>query len=148
MNEYPTKEEGHALATMLLAGLTPADAIAYFLDGSEDPQQVAELIRKWRRSRHTQAAMKALLGKAFHEMTPQEQMDTALRIHYAQLSALLFTNHYAEASAMDKSKLDSARTAIEAKMAGTAGKGDAIQRFFDDVNAGRIKLNTPVARVQ
>lgn len=144
IDTLPDDQQAHAFATMLLSGLTAPDAIGYFLDGDEDPVTISELIRKWRRSRRVQAATRALLGKAFHEMSSDEQMSTALKVHYSQLSALLFSSHYAEASAMDKAKLDSARTAIEAKVAGTAGKGDALARFFDDINTGRVKLSSPV----
>jgi hypothetical protein len=62
-------------------------------------------------------------------------------------SYMLFSNNYIEANSTDKQKLDTARGAIESKLAGTAGKLDALSQFYDDINSGKLKLNKPAPMV-
>jgi hypothetical protein len=139
----PTEEQAVQFAVMVHAGLPPSEAILYFLS-TEDPKVLAEATRKWQRSRPVARALQTLMSKPWTGMSLEERCRYALDQHYSQLAYLLYSTHYAEAAAGDKAKLDTARTALEAKLAGTAGKGDAMSQFWDDLRAGRISLKPKV----
>lgn len=139
----PDKDQALQFAIMLKAGLPASEAILYFADGETDPREIADMLQVWTRSRAVKAAITQLYGKAWTDMTLEEQMTNARDTHYSQLAYLLFSNHYGEVGPGDQAKLDKARAAIEARLAGTAGKGDALSRFFEDINSGRVKLTLP-----
>jgi len=138
----PTESQALQFAIMLTSGLPASEAILYFLD-SEDPAEIGLVLSKWQRSRQVKKAMLSLMVKPWHEMTLDERMHYALDLHYSSLAHFLFSHNYAEIGAVDKAKADTARQAIEAKLAGMAGKTDALSRFFDDIKAGTIKLTLP-----
>jgi hypothetical protein len=77
-------------------------------------------------------------------MTTEERMRYAIDIHYSQLATYLVSHNYADLAPADKQKADSARQAIEAKLAGMAGKGDALSRFLEDLQSGKVHLHTPM----
>jgi len=130
---------------MLQAGLPPEQALTYFVD-TNDPGEFAMVLRIWMKSRALRAAQKELLGKNWQEMSLDERIRCSLDQHYSALAWLLFSVNYSSASQVDKGKLDTARVALEAKLAGTAGKTDALSRFFDDLQAGKVKLGGPGVR--
>jgi hypothetical protein len=140
----PSPEQALQFAVMVNAGLPPSEAILYFTQET-DTRLLAELTRAWQRSREVRKALASLMGRSWTEMSLQERCQAALDQHYTQLAYLLFSSHYAEAQQADKTKLDTARQALEAKLAGTAGKGDVLSQFFDDVRSGKVKLARPVA---
>jgi hypothetical protein len=76
-------------------------------------------------------------------MTLEEQIRAGLDQQYASLAYLCFSINYVTASDREKAKLDAARTALEAKLAGTAGKTDALSSFFEDIRSGKLRLNKP-----
>ena len=144
----PTQDEAVQYAIMINAGLPAEDAIRYFTD-SEDPAEVATLLRKWQRSAAVRRAMHQLMGKTWQEMTLDERITYALNQHYSNLAYLLFSQNYLTANPTEKSKMDAARVALEAKAAGLAGKGDALTRFFDDLHTGKLMLKPAMqARLQ
>jgi hypothetical protein len=136
----PTREQAFQFALMLHHGLPAEQAILYFVE-TEDPRELALMVSKWTGSKYVGEAQKQLLGKDWTEMSLDEAIDVALNQHYRSLAFLLFSTNYLSANQGEKAKLDSARTALEAKKAGTAGKVDALSSFYDDVKTGRIKLN-------
>lgn len=138
----PTDDQAFQFAIMLQAGLPASQAILYFTI-SDDPMEIGQQLRKWMASRAVKQSMTKLMGAAWQDMTLDKRIDCALDQHYAGMAWLLFSQHYAEVSSTDKSKLDSARQALEARKAGTAGKGDALSRFLDDINNDRIRLAKP-----
>jgi hypothetical protein len=73
-------------------------------------------------------------------MSLEDRMRTALDQHYNSLAYFLYSHNYTEANSSDKPKIDTARQAIEAKLAGQAGKLDALSQFFDDISTGKVKL--------
>jgi hypothetical protein len=135
----PTDDQALQFALILQAGLPATQAIQYFTESS-DPLELGQLAAKWLRSKVVKQAQTRLMGRAWAEMSLDERINKALDQHYAGMAWLLFSTHYVDASSSDKGKLDSARQALEARRAGTAGKGDALSRFFDDLNTGRLKL--------
>jgi hypothetical protein len=143
----PTKDQALQFMVMVNAGLPASHAIMYFLPEDTERGEVAQVLAKWMRSKAVQDAQVALQGKSWQEMTLDERIHRAVDNHYSQLAYLLFSTNYVEVGATDKSKLDTARQALEAKLAGVAGKTDALSQFFNDINTGKIKLArpTPVA---
>jgi hypothetical protein len=139
-----TPDDSSALqfCIMLAAGLPATEAITYFTD-ERDPGTLSAMLRSWTRSRTVRKAQTALLGRSWTEMTLDERIKAALDQHYSGLAYLLHSSNYLEANAADKAKLDSARQALEAKLAGTAGKTDALSQFFADINSGKVKLQRP-----
>ena len=138
----PTDEQALQFAIMLQAGLPSSEALLYFIE-SEDPAELAMLLKRWTRSRAVKRAMASLTRKPWQEMTLEERMKAALDQHYNALAYLLFSNNYIEANSTDKGKLDTARAALESKLAGSAGKLDALSQFYDDINSGKLKLARP-----
>ena len=138
----PTEDQALAFAVMLQAGLPAQEAILYFAE-SDDPLEVANQLRFWQRSRLVKQAMLTLMKKPWQEMTLEERMHYALELHYSSLAHFLYSHNYTDLTPVDKAEADTARAAIEAKLAGTAGKSDALSRFFEDVSSGRVKLGLP-----
>lgn len=127
-------------AIMLRAGLPAETAILYFTD-STDASEISAQLSRWTRSKHLQSAQLKLMGKNWQDMTLEEQIDCGLTQHYSTLAFLLWSTNYITVGANDKAKLDTARTALEAKRAGTSGQADPINRFFADFQAGKLKFN-------
>jgi hypothetical protein len=140
----PTPEQAQQFAVMVHAGLPPTEAILYFI-ATDDPKTLQEITRKWQRSRNVGLALAKLMSKPWTGMSLEERCRYALDQHYSQLAYLLYSQHYAEVAQGDKTKLDTARSAIEARLAGTAGKGDALSQFFEDLRSGKVKLAKPVS---
>lgn len=137
-----TEDEALQFVIMLSAGLPPDQAILYFTD-EEDPGQIAKILNRFTRSRLVKAAQKRLLGKNWQDMTLEERIENGLNYHYNSLAYLLFSTNYSSVGPADKAKLDSARQALEAKKAGTAGQGDALSRFMNDFRLGKFKNLSP-----
>lgn len=141
----PTEQQANEFALLLMAGLPAKEAIFYFIT-TDDPLEAAQELKRWLRSKPLRVAMEALEGKPWHYRTTDERMRGALDMHYSQLASILRGHNYAEADPSMKSKMDAARTALEAKLAGQAGRGDALSRFFDDITTGRVKLPQAIPR--
>lgn len=140
----PTKEQAEQFAIMLQAGLPAEEAILYFTD-SGDPGEVADLLQVFMRSRALKTAMLTLQRKPWTEMSLDEKCKLSLDLHYAGLAYFLFSHNYGTLGPADKGKADTARVALEQKLAGTAGKLDALSQFAADLNSGKLKLNMPKA---
>lgn len=142
--DLPTDDDALSFCIMLQAGLPADQAILYFTD-DPDPANVALLLSRWLRCRAIKRAQQRLLGKPWQEMSLEERIDTGLTYHYNSLAYLLFSQNYSSVGPADKAKLDSARNALEQKKAGTAGKGDALSQFLDDLRTGKVKVAKPPA---
>lgn len=136
---YPDNDQAYAFAVMLSAGLPASDAIVYFTDQT-DPVFLAQMIAQWQKSRLVKRSLRELMGKAWQEMSLAERMQAGLDQHYNTLSYLLYSRNYLEADPATKGKLDSARVAIEARLAGQSGRSDALTRFFEDIQTGKLRL--------
>jgi hypothetical protein len=134
----PSKDQAIQFAVLLQAGLPAEHAILYFAE-TDDPGEVALILGKWLRSRALAEAQRTLLGKSWQDMTTEEMCDVALEQSYRSMAYLLFTTNYVTANAGEKGKIDTARAAIEAKKAGTAGKIDPLWQFIEDFKRDRAK---------
>lgn len=142
----PDKDQAIQFAIMLQAGLPASEAILYFVS-PEDPTELTLLLRKWMQSKAVKEATRELLGKSWTEMTLEEKIKTATDNHYAQLAYFLFSHNYTEMNQTDKAKADTARQALENKLAGTSGKTDALSQFFADINSGKVVLKQASPRI-
>jgi hypothetical protein len=131
-------------AVMLHAGLPAAEAILYFTE-SDDPAEIGLQLRRWMASKMVRSASAKLMKKPWQQMSLDERCRYALDQHYSQLAYLLHSEHYGEADLAHKAKLDTARSAIEAKLAGMAGKTDALSQFVADLRAGVRRVGIPTA---
>lgn len=127
----PSDEQALQFCIMLSAGLPAEHAILYFVE-SDDPGLISLTLAKWMRSRSVAKAQESLLGKKWQDMTLDEKCDTALNQQYASMAYLCYATNYVTAGAAEKGKLDTARAALEARKAGTAGKVDPIWAFIED----------------
>lgn len=134
----PNKEQAEQFALMLQAGMTAGEAIRYFFP--EEAQALAQAER-WSKSAEVARAIVKFQGKSWQAMAADERIQTAMDLHYNQLAWFLYSRNYAELSGPERQKADICRQALEAKLAGTAGKLDPLSRFWDDVRSGRVKLN-------
>lgn len=133
----PTKDQAFQFAIILQAGLPAEDAILYFTD-EQDEGVLQEMLQAWLRSRYVKQAIITLQGKPWDRMSLDEKIKTSLDFTYASMAYFLLTHNYGTLGRDDKAKADSARTALEAKLAGTAGKSDALTEFFTDLRAGKL----------
>lgn len=145
-----TQEIAFQFAVMLTSGMPAEDAIRYFIpEDDPDPLGTAKTtLSKWLRSTHVKQALKTLQGRSWQDMSGEERIKSALDLHYNQLAYFLYSHNYASLVGADKAKADTCRQALEAKLAGMAGKGDFLSRFFDDVQSGRVKLVPPASPIK
>lgn len=141
MSEYPTPTplQGENFAQMLLAGVPPGEAVRYFFPENTDSQVLANISRSWCRRREVTSAMTRLQGGNWLDMKPEERIKCALDKHYAEMAWFLYNNNYGDCEGGKKTKADTAREALEKKLAGTAGQMDPLARFYDDLVTGKLK---------
>ena len=136
----PLKEDALQLALMLNSGMPSLDAMRYFYP-DDDPERVRFEHDRWLRTRSVQSAIKTVQnGKSWQDMSLDERVKFAVDKHYSELAYFLYTNNYTLLSGQDRQKADICRAALEAKLAGTAGKMDALTSWMEDIRAGRVKL--------
>ena len=142
----PTPDQARAFAIMLRSGVPASDAIRYFTD-SADPSEMAGLLKDWVTSKAVSNAMRMLEGAAWEELSLEQKCARARDMHYAGLAYYLYRTHYAEVGPTDQAKLDKARAAVDAFLAGRAGAEDPLTEFFNDLRSGRIKTIEASPRV-
>lgn len=144
----PNKEQAQQFAIILSSGLPAEDAITYFCD-TTDEDELRETLKVWLSSRAVKAAILTLQGRPWNEMSLDEKIRTSLDFTYSSMAYFLLTHNYGTLGRDDKAKADTARAALEAKLAGTAGKGDALAEFFEDLRKGKLaeRIKPPSQRV-
>lgn len=140
----PTREQADHFALMLASGMPSMEVMSYFLPESSGPQEIEFAHNRWVRSKEIQAAILRLQGKAWQELPLEDRIRLAIERHYSEMAYFLYTHNYGSLSGSEKQKADTCRQALEAKIAGMAGKMDAITRFWDDVQSGKISLKTAI----
>ena len=134
----PSELHAKQFALLLHAGVPPTEAIQLFLD-FKDAAELNAALQVWSRANLVRGALRDLRGKAWEKMTTEEMIEEGLEQHYRQLAFTLDNLHYFEVSASDRQKLDAARTALEAKKAGTAGAGNGLDEFMNLLRQNKIK---------
>ena len=140
----PTPEQALQFAVMVHHGYPSTDAIQYFfpeLAVAKDMEGLLAAHHAWVHDPEVHKAIKTVQGKAWHEMSLEEQVEFALNKHYAELAYLLYSHNYAgDNSPADRQKMDVARAALEAKKAGSSGKLDPLMQWFSDIKAGKVTI--------
>jgi len=124
----PTPDEALEVALMLQAGVEPRQALGYFFDS---PSEADIAYDHWLRHRRVQDAFTTLNKGEWQKLSPEERIELALKKHYAEMAYFLWTHHYAELAGKELDKADTCRSALEQKLAGTAGQ-TPLQRYWDD----------------
>jgi len=130
---------------MLQSGVPPLVAVRYFFPELEDEDTLLRLARSWGLHTYVQEEVRKYQGGSWQDLPPQERLKIALDKHYQEMAYFLYANNAAEMEGMRLTKSQTFRQALEAKLAGNAGKEDAMSRFMDDVLMGRIKVGAQVA---
>ena len=127
-------EEAREFAVMVLSGAPIAAIVPYFwaVGVAEEPLLACEAL--WPRQTEVVEAIQRLTGgHPWHELTDEARLDLALTKHYNELAYVLWTTNYADVTGAAKTKADTCRQAIEAKVAGMAGKESPLARFYHDL---------------
>lgn len=141
----PTKEEAAHFVLMMAAGVPAAEAYGrYFAPETVPVQVVVEIAGKWLRHPYVKKALEELQGKGWEALQVEERIRLALDKHYSELAYLLYSRNYLELSGGTQTKkADTARTVLEVKLAGLAGKLDPLSRFWTDLTEGKIQVTKP-----
>ncbi len=144
-----TAERAWQLALMLASGVPANEAIVYFLGADSDLRERQLVLQQWFKSSKLQAAIRRLNGADWHEMPLQERLQKAIDKHYSELAYFLYSHNYSEVDGINKTKSDTARTVLEAKLAGLAGQRDPLMAWIEDLKAKKAAeeraKSTPVA---
>lgn len=144
---YPNAEEALQFAMMLDSGMPSTEAIRYFHNPDGESEFNIKVIHDaWMRSQQVKKAVLQLQGKMWQEMSVEERIKYAINKHYSEMAYFLYAHNYASLTGADKTKADTCRAVLETKLAGMAGKMDALTRFYDDVANGRVKLAPNTAK--
>jgi hypothetical protein len=129
-----SEPEALNFALMLLAGASASVASSYFLPPGYGQVDVEEAVDTWPRQPEVLKALQTLTGGVpWHEMSDEERINLALKKHRNEMAFMLWTMNYAEVSGVDKAKLDTCRESLEAVIAGTAGKGNEMEQFYQEI---------------
>lgn len=139
----PNAEQAYQFAQMVLAGLPAPDAVRYFLpeDAVVDSLNLTQLGQRWQAHRDVAAAMVRLQKGDWVSLSGAERIKLALDKHYNEMAYFLYTHNFAEITHPQlQAKSTACRMALEAKVAGTAGKMNELTRFWDDLATGKASL--------
>ena len=140
MNNAPTKDEAQQFGLMIMVGLPHSEALRYFYPDS-DEEELTLTLKGWMKSETLKRTLLSLQGgKPWQEMNLDEKISYAITKHYSEMAYFLFSRNYSTLSGIDRQKADTCRVALEAKLAGTSGKLNPLEMFWDDVRTGKIKL--------
>ena len=129
-----TAEQAEEFARIVLSGVPTHRAARYFLPPHVEAAEVQDASNEFYRQAEVQAALEKLTGGVpWQRMSKDERLSIALDKHYAELAFFLWSNNYSDLDGAGKQKADTCRQALEAKVAGTAGKGNAMERFYEDL---------------
>lgn len=127
------KDTAMSFAVLLRAGVPPGDAIRYFCDAETSSAELTLLLTKWLKHRYVQEALVIVDGKPWHEMNATEQIEKSLKKHYSEQAYYLFSHNFTDLNPSELTKANLARTTLEAKLAGNAGKVDAMTAFMGEM---------------
>jgi hypothetical protein len=129
-----TETEAAAFAQIILSGAPVPEAVRYFWPEPLDPELEAAYCVCWPVQPEVVAATDRLTGgDPWHQLTDAVRLDRALTKHYNELAYFLWTTNYTECAGAEKVKADTCRAAIEAKVAGMAGRESPLARFYHDL---------------
>lgn len=133
------QEAAEQFALILSSGVPQLDALRYLRPGV-DTHTLQDELSSWMEDKRVQRAILALQGKSWESMGLEERLRFAIDKHYTEAAYFLYSHNYATLGGAEKQKADTCRSVIEAKLAGMAGKMDALTHFFDDLLTGKVAL--------
>ena len=80
------------------------------------------------------------MGKSWQEMSLEERIHFSIDKHYSEMAYFLYSHNYSQLVGTDRQKADICRQALEAKIAGTAGKMGPLEQFWADIKTGKVTL--------
>ena len=129
-----TSKQAQEFARIVLSGVPTHKAARYFLPEVVDANEVRDAAMDFYRQPEVQEALEKLTGGVpWQRLSKDERLAISLDKHYAELAYFLWSNNYSDLDGAGKQKADTCRQALEAKVAGTAGKGNAMERFYEDL---------------
>lgn len=138
----PDRDTAMQFAIIISSGMPHAEAIRYFYPDEENPTNLRALLNQWLKLDVVKEAILALEGKAWQERTLEEKIKFSIDKHYSELAYFLYSHNYAELEGAARAKADVCRQTLETKLAGMAGKMDALSSFWADVASGKLNLAT------
>lgn len=144
----PDYQQAEQFCLMLQAGLPGSEAIRYFFPEIDDPAEFGRILKVWKHSKPVGQAWDRLQGKKWTSMSLDERIRTGLERTRAAMAYYLYSVNYAEANPSEKNKLDTARAALEAYVAGNAGKSTPLEDFLADMRAGKYKKLEPAKSIE
>jgi hypothetical protein len=140
----PTPQQAEQFCLMINAGMPSLDAIRYFLgEGDWTPGAIELVHNKWLGSRAVQQAWTVIMGSEWQNLDLDRRIQFSMDKHYSELAYYVYSHNFSTVAGSDITKLNTARAVLEAKLAGTAGKLDAMSQWLDDLRLGRVKLGVP-----
>ena len=134
MERRLTKREATDLAAMILSGAPITEAVRYFWDEEMPEETLIAGEDLWPvQPEVLQALEQQTGGVPGHQLTDDERLDISIRKHYNEMAYFLWTTNYTECDGASKLKSDTCRQAIEAKVAGMAGKESPLASFYHDL---------------
>ena len=116
---------------MLFSGVSARDALLYFGTPAD--------LEHWLRDPQVAAWIKTFQGgKDWVDLSSKERRELGLELQYDQMAYYLYSNPYTELQGADRAKADMCRQALEAKLAGNAGKVNELSQFWDDLLKGKV----------
>jgi hypothetical protein len=129
-----TAGEAQQFAQIVLSGAPVPEAVRYFWPEPLNPEDEAAYCACWPVQPEVLNALQRMTGgEPWHALTDETRLETALTKHYNELAYFLWTTNYTECAGADKVKSDTCRAAIEAKVAGMAGRESPLARFYHDL---------------
>jgi hypothetical protein len=129
-----TAPQAEEFARIVLSGVPTSRAVYYFLPAECTKDDAEEAAKEWYAQKEVQDSLQRLTGGVpWQRLDRNERLTLALDKHYAELAYFLWSNNYSELDGAGKQKADTCRQALESKVAGTAGKGNAMERFYEDL---------------
>jgi len=134
MTRRLTTMEAMQFAQIVLSGAPVAEAVRYFWPDDIDDEDALTCESVWPLQPEVLAALETLSGGApWHQLKDDARLDVSLRKHYNEMAYFLWTTNYTECLGADKLKADTCRQAIEAKVAGMAGRESPLASFYHDL---------------
>ena len=107
---------------MVLSGVPVGEAVRHFCDAEEEDDRLAGYAERW-----------PVQDEVWHELTDSTRLDVSLKKHYNEMAYFLWSTNYVELEGSAKVKADTCRAAIEAKVAGMAGKESPLAAFYHNL---------------
>ena len=142
--DRPTREEALKFATLMQAGMPSEEAIFYFFPdlttSDEDLRKLRVEHDRWSRSRAVKDAVREVRKWDWEDLSLDDMVKQAVDKTYKEMAYFLHSRNYVSLPQAERQKADTCRTALEAKLAGSAGKTNELTMFFDDIMRGTRKL--------